>query len=307
MTIDFTKNKHYNELDILKALRVLWGGKVAVVCSTLIFSIGAFFVTFIISDVYRAEAIVAPVEEDNSDALIPSRLGIAASFAGISLSNSNSRVQNSLAIMQSREFIGEFIDKHDLSILLLASYWDEETNQNKIDPKLYDISSQEWRDGQAPDRSVEWEAYNAFKEILTISTNAENGLITVAIEWTDPVQAAQWVNWLIEEINFRTKTADLEEAKDAISYLTSQISSTQLVDMQRVFYQLIESQTRVVMLADIREEYIFQYIDRAIPPEERVFPRRGMTSLLFALIGFCLSSFLVLVANRSDFLVESKV
>jgi hypothetical protein len=36
------------------------------------------------------------------------------------------------------------------------------------------------------------------------------------------------------------------------------LESTQLVDMQRVLSQLIESQTRITMLTAEREEYLFR-------------------------------------------------
>ena len=46
---------------------------------------------------------------------------------------------------------------------------------------------------------------------------------------------------------------DASEANGAIEYLRRQLEQTQLVDMQRLFYQLIESQARITMLADVRD------------------------------------------------------
>ena len=64
--------------------------------------------------------------------------------------------------------------------------------------------------------------------------------------------AERWVNTLIRSINQEVKQKDLTDAISAIEYLRKQLESTQLVEMQRVFYDLIESQTRISMLADVR-------------------------------------------------------
>ena len=73
-----------------------------------------------------------------------------------------------------------------------------------------------------------------------------------------------------EEHQPRGETKGFNEANSAIEYLRKQLESTQLVEMQRVFYDLIESQTRISMLADVREEYVFQVVDPAVVPDEKL-------------------------------------
>lgn len=76
--------------------------------------------------------------------------------------------------------------------------------------------------------------------------------MSVAIAWPNPQQAAPWTNQLIAALNQELRSRDVREANSAIEYLRRQLGQTQLVGMQRVFYQLIESQTRITMLADVR-------------------------------------------------------
>jgi LPS O-antigen subunit length determinant protein (WzzB/FepE family) len=108
------------------------------------------------------------------------------------------------------------------------------------------------------------------------------------------VQAREWVNSLVRDINREIKNADLEESNNAISYLRRQLQETQLVEMQRVFYGLIESQIRVSMLADVREEYIFQVIDPAVVPDRPFSPQRFVLTLLGLAGGFVLGIFYVI-------------
>ena len=131
--------------------------------------------------------------------------------------------------------------------------------------------------------------------MLSVSQNS--GLITVAIEWHDPVLAARWVNALVKRINQEVKQKDLLEANSAIEYLRKQLESTQLVEMQRVFYDLIESQTRISMLADVREEYVFQVVDPAVVPDQKIAPRRSLIAVLGTMLGAMLALVAVLVRH----------
>ena len=123
------------------------------------------------------------------------------------------------------------------------------------------------------------------------------GLVTVAIEWHDPVLAARWVNALVKKINQEVKQKDQTEANSAIAFLSQQLESTQLVEMQRVFYDLIESQTRISMLADVREEYVFQVLDPAVVADEKIAPRRALIAVLGTMLGAMLALVVVLVRH----------
>jgi LPS O-antigen subunit length determinant protein (WzzB/FepE family) len=67
--------------------------------------------------------------------------------------------------------------------------------------------------------------------------------------------------------------------------------------MQRVFYDLIESQTRVSMLADVRDEYVFQIVDPAMVPDQRIAPRRSLIAVLGTMLGAMLALVGVLVRH----------
>ena len=43
-------------------------------------------------------------------------------------------------------------------------------------------------------------------------------------------------------------------------YLREQVTNTSLADLQAVFFDLIQSQTETVMLAEVRQEYVFETI-----------------------------------------------
>jgi uncharacterized protein involved in exopolysaccharide biosynthesis len=257
-------------------------------------------------DIYRAETVIVPTGGRQSSPSMSSQIGSAAALVGINLGDSAGvidPVSTAIAIMNSRDFILKFIDKHEILVPLFASKWNPNLRQSEIDERDYDEQSASWLlNGGEP---TDLQAYRAFRSILTITPpDRTTGIARVAIDWPDPIRASIWANLLIEDINLSLKLRDVAEATSAIEFLQEQLNATKLVEMQRVFYQLIESQTRVIMLADVRDEYMFQVIDPAVPPDTIVGPNRLLISALGAAVGFLLALFFVLI--RSIYLTRSR-
>ena len=65
--------------------------------------------------------------------------------------------------------------------------------------------------------------------------------------------------------------------------------------MQSVFYQLIEEQTKNLMLAQVQDEFAFKIIDPAVVPEEKAGPKRALICVLAVLLGGMLGMGIVLI------------
>jgi len=68
-----------------------------------------------------------------------------------------------------------------------------------------------------------------------------------------------------------------------------------LVSLDEVFAQLIEEQTKTIMLANVSKDYVFTVIDPAVVPELESYPKRAVICILGALFGGMLGACLVLV------------
>ena len=97
----------------------------------------------------------------------------------------------------------------------------------------------------------------------------------------------------MNDINEYMRTQDVEEAEASIDYLESKLQETSIAGMQQVFYQLIESETRTVMLANAQQEYVFKTVDPAVVPQEKSEPKRALISILATLLGCMLGVLLV--------------
>ena len=95
-------------------------------------------------------------------------------------------------------------------------------------------------------------------------------------------------------MNAAVKAQDVDEATRSIAYLKEQAANTSLADLQTMFFELIQSQTETVMLAEVRPEYVFKTIDPAVVPEERSEPNRSLICILGTLLGGMLAVMFVL-------------
>ena len=146
------------------------------------------------------------------------------------------------------------------------------------------------------------EAHEEFLGILTVSEDKKTGYVTVSVEHQSPEIAARWVNWLVEDINAAVRAQDVEEANRSIEYLKQQVANTSLAELQAMFFELIQTQTQTVMLAQVRPEYVFKTIDPAVVPEKKSRPQRALICVLGTLLGGTLAVVIVLLRHytRSD-------
>jgi uncharacterized protein involved in exopolysaccharide biosynthesis len=283
-----------DEIDLRELFGMLWAEKRLIAAITGAAAVLSVIVALVMTEIYTAETVLAPAETENSSGMM-AQLGNAAALLGVSSGESGGDIINTaIATLKSRQFIGRFIEEKQLLVSLFASSWDKREQRSVIDESIYDPSTGEWLTANGAPSSLD--AYRAFSSIMTVTGPDRNtGIIRVSINWHNPQEAAQWVNQLVQELNQEIRSHDVLEANNAILFLRSQLESTQLVDMQRVFFQLIESQTRITMLADVRDEYVFRVIDPAVVPDQKSEPRRALICIIGTMAGGMLSLMLVFI------------
>lgn len=283
-----------DEIDLRELFGILWAEKWLIAGVTILAAIISVVAALSMTEIYHAEATLAAADTESNSSMM-AQLGGAAALLGVNVGNSNGdKVNTAIATLRSHQFITRFIERHDLLVSLFASKWNKSERMAEIDESKYDSIQGEWLlDNGAPSSL---DAYRAFSEILSVTGPDRNtGIVNVAINWLNPQEAANWVNELVRELNQEIRSRDVQEANNAIAFLRQQLENTQLVDMQRVFYQLIESQTRITMLADVRDEYVFRVIDPAVTPDRRLEPRRAFICVVGTIAGFFLALVIVYV------------
>jgi len=297
-------NYYSDAIDLRELFHLFWAGKWLIAGVTFAMAILAVVVTLMMPNIYKAEALLAPNDREGSSGLssLAAQYGGLASLAGIQFSREAAdKTALGLEVLESRKFISEFIERRDILVPLMAAEdWDAESGELRINPKVYDLATHEWMRDVRPPRQANpsyQEAYAEFMKILSVNQDRASGLVTVSIEHYSPIVAKQWVDWLVEDINSSIMQQDVAEAEQAIEYLYEQIESTSLAGLQMVFFELIEEQTKTVMLAKVSTEYLLKTLDPAVVPEQKAKPNRSLMVVLAAMLGGFLGVFAQLVRH----------
>lgn len=299
---------HEDEIGLLELCNVLWKGKWMIIGITMIFAVVSVVYALSLPNIYKSEALLAPAEENAGGGLagMVGGLGGLASLAGMNVSGGSNKITLAIEVMTSRQFITRFIDRHDLLVDLMAvKGWDRGADKLLVDESLYDEKKNKWvREPKSPhgiEPSLQ-EAYEAFLKLFNVSEDKETNLVTISVEYFSPAIAKEWVELLVRDINEEIKRRDVAEAEKSIEYLSEQLQKISIADMQTVFYELIEEQTKTIMFAEVRDEYIFKTVDKAFVPEERLRPKKALICVLGGVLGVILSVGFVLVRH---FIVKS--
>lgn len=297
-----------SEVDLFALFKIVWDGKWRIAVTAAIFVLVAATVSLSLPNKYRAVALLAPASSEGMGSLagMARQFGGLASLAGISLgSGGNGGVDKTmltLEVLQSRAFIADFVRRHELLVpLMAAKSWDMENRAWVIDDDKYDVANQQWLRKVSPPFQAEpsdWEVYDEFsRHVLGVSRAVKTGMIKISIELMSPDAARQWVQWLTEDVNQAMRERDIAEARDSIEYLQEQLQETSIAEMQQIFYELIEEQTKSMMLAQVQQEYVLKIIDPAVVPELKVSPRRMVICLLAGMTGLLIGLLWVLVSH----------
>ncbi len=274
------------EINLLDYWRVLTRYKWMIIMITLLATAAATAVALLMTPIYRAEVLLAPVsgEEQSGMAALAGQLGGLASIAGVNLKSGSTSAEESLATLSSRAFIGKFITDEKLLPVLFEDEWDAE--------------AQDWIKKTAEKAPTLLRAHGLFtNEALSASTNKKTGLVTVAVEWRDPELAARWANELVARLNGHEKRVAISEAERSIGYLKEQLGSTSVVEIQQAVHRLIEGEMKKIMLANVRDQYAFKIIDPAVTPEKKVKPKRGMIVILGLMGGVSLGVIVAFISS----------
>lgn len=292
-----------DEIDLYELFSVLWKGKWLILLITAMFSVGAVLFALSKPNIYNSSVLLAPSSEESGGMSgLASQFGGLASLAGVSLdSGSANTTDMALAILTSRKFLTSFVIRHDLKVALFAgTKWDAETKKLLLDKAIYDSEKRKWMRDVKPGKTAEpsdWEVYKLFKDMVKVSPNKENGLVTVGVEFLSPILAKQWVEWLILDLNKEMRETDSAEVDRNIEFLQSNLEKTNLANMRTVFYQLIEEQLKTKMLSQAQVEYAFKTIDPAVVAEEKSKPKRALICVLGTLLGGMFGVMLVLILH----------
>jgi uncharacterized protein involved in exopolysaccharide biosynthesis len=292
-------------IDLLTLFRTLRNEWRLIAAVTLALAVLAAVVALLITPVYRASVLLAPVDHDSSGmgvASLPGQLGGLAGLAGISMKGGNSAA-TTIATLKSRKFLVGLVREKNLKSLLFPDRWDSDAAAWIVEePGIIDLVKS-WllpeKIGTAasekllPGEPSTNETYSLLiDEVLSVEQDASNSLITLSIDWTDPLVAATWANAVVANVNKELRDRAIRDSERSIAYLTQQVSQTDISELRSSLFRLIEDQTKNMTVARTQEDYALQVIDPAVAPDltDRLRPRRGLIVGIGLVVGVFLGA-----------------
>jgi uncharacterized protein involved in exopolysaccharide biosynthesis len=249
------------QVDLLGLWRVVWEQKYLIGALTLFGGVVAAIVALNTVPTFRAEAVITEVNDSSlgGAASLVNQLGGLASLAGVNLAGMTGNKAQAQAVLGSRHLAEEFVSRQQLTPLLIP---DKSKNQTL------------------------WFAVKKFQDgVLAIRQDTRKSTTTVSVTWKDPAIAARWANDYVSLANEQLRNRAMSESKRNIDYLTGRLAQPNSVDMQKAMYNLIENETKTLMLANGRTDYAFSVVDPATPPELRFRPQRTIMVIIGAFVG----------------------
>lgn len=263
-------------LDLIKEHRDVF------LLSVLIPSLAGLIYALVATSLFRAEVIViSNAEEGESLASLSRQYSGLAAIAGISVGGTGvvDKTDRSLAILTSRSFLEEFVQKRGIRNKLFAEGWDNEKNQ--------------WLEGE-PTAAQTYELLRT--NVIEVDVDRRTSLITISVIWNDPVLAAKWANQIIEDLNSTIREQETNEYQKSIDFVQAQLSKTRSTSatLDTVMFNLMEELTKKIMIANVREEYAFKVLDPAVVPEKKYAPSKRNIVIISFIIGLMLSAFSII-------------
>ncbi len=295
-----------DEIDLRDLMAAIAKGKWIILATTTLFTVLAVLYTLSLPNIYKSEVLLAPVYDDKALS-IPGQLGGLAALAGVSLGGKGGdKTALALEILKSREFLGAFVEKNDLLLELMGvEGWDRSANKLVINPKMFNERTNEWiRKVEEPFRpkpSIQ-EGVEALNKIFEVTQDKTSGMIKLSIVHYSPYHAKYWLDQLVISINDEMKERELNDAEASIKYLNNRLRDTNVAEMRSMLYSLIQEQSKIIMLANVRAEYIFSTVDKAEVPEKKFKPNRVaivLTVFLSSLIIATMISVLLNIKSRA--------
>ena len=285
-----------DEFDLRELFNVLWAAKKLIILITAIFAIGSVVYSLSLNNYYQSGSIFIARSASGNQGL--SQYSGLAAMAGIKLpSSGEDKTAQVIELMKSRKFVKHLMAFESiLPSIMAAKSYNNRTQELLFNQKLYESETKTWKNNEIPSYL---EAHSAYLNMLSVRQDKKTGFIYINIEHISPVFAKEFLELIIREANELLRKKDMDESKQGLEYLTSELSKTPFVEIKESINALIEAQLETQMLAQINQDYILIEIDPPFIPEQKSKPRRTFICVVGTILGGILSVLIVLIRHYS--------
>ncbi len=259
------------------SLRLLW------LALPVLLIISTILIDKLLPDEYEATTVLAPSEERGaglSDML--GGLSGLSNLAGINLGGQKlNNTQLAVELLKSRSFLYKVIEKYNMHEPLVGAKGMNENGQLIIDKD------------EVRERPEVWHAYNELKDRYVVNYDRAAGIVSINIKFYSAKVAAQWLEYIVLEINAVMREREREQIVNSIDYLTTKAQEADIAEVRAAIYNLLQEQYKQAMLIAVNKDHVFETIDPPFVPHTPA----GLPLTLKLIVGIIVSVFFMLIVT----------
>ena len=301
------KDFELDQVDLRELFNTLLRAKKLVILVTAICSVCSVLYALSLNNYYKSESVMS-IRDSESQGIL-SQFSGAASLVGVNLSSSgDNRPQQVIQLIQSRKFVKHLLTFEGvLPAIMAPKSYESSSKELKLDLEIYDPETKSWKGEPNEDGQIKpsyLDVYGVYMEdLVSVYQDAGTGFISISVKHLSPYFAKEFLDLIISEANSFLRNKDLEESKQALKYLRSQLAENSIMQLRVSINNLIESQLEIQMMANINEDYILVEIDPPYIPEKSVSNNKILIVIFSTILG---SLFGAVVVLTREYLLRNK-
>tara|TARA_B100001093_G_scaffold163411_1_gene155775 strand:+ start:2343 stop:3278 length:936 start_codon:yes stop_codon:yes gene_type:complete len=283
-----------DEINVKEVFFALWSSKILIILMVTIFAIGSVIYSLSIPNKFTSSSLLK-MSDNNSQPSSNSSMDMIGSIAGLNLAAAGSSKSSLvIATIESRDFLKHLLtfDKVLPSIVAIQSY-DKETGKLIFNDSVYDQKNNILTSNPEK-RPTFHKTFSTYNNMIKVSTT-NTGYMYLSVTHLSPKFAYELLNLIISEVNSLSRARDLQESKDSLNFLYNQLTETNQTEIKDSINQIIGSELRRQMLAEVKKNYLINPLDKPFIPEMKSSPNRARICILGTILGFFLSILISLV------------
>ena len=297
-------------VNLRRLAALLWSQRRTLAVFVLVASLVSAYYALTSRVAYESNALLAQVKDDSSQlgGAISSVVGqLGGLVGGLGLPGGATSVEESVAVLRSRDFALRFMNEHGVLPYLFPKLWDQAAGKWK--PEAVSggptwatqlarrLSGQQIVvppvvAGPSPDDAV-----HTFDNVRAAEIDRRTNFVRLSVRGPSPQIAQAWASEMIKDMNESLRQRALDDSRRAIKLLEQKVDSDAPQSERVIASALLESQLRHEVSAESRREYALRVIDPPSLPYERYAPRRARIVMVGAALGLLTgSAYVVLLA-----------
>jgi hypothetical protein len=251
---------------------------------------------------FESDAMLAQAREENGQlgGAIGGLLGEVAGMAGALLQGSSTSIDESMAVLTSRDFALRFMHEHDVLPYLFPQLWNPATrswkNAGGGARSIWSRLAGDAVVARPPGPSAD-DAVRGFNDVRVAVIDRRTNFINLKVRGPSPETARAWATAMIEELNELLRARALGDSRRAVDVLSKRAEGEQVQSVRVIVSALLEMQLRREVMAESRREYAVRTLDPPSLPDQRFYPRRTRMVVIGAALGFLLGALVALAQS----------